>query len=44
MTYLIIRSTDYAWVNGVTFTGPCAFSMAHNYVLRNDWKYEVLQI
>lgn len=41
---LVVRSGEYAWVAGMTFTGPCAWSMAHNYILANGWKYEVLHV
>lgn len=41
---LIVRGHEYVWVAGKTFTGPWAWSLAHNYVLGRDWKYVVLPV
>lgn len=45
MIPLIVRSHEYAWVAGLTFHGPYAYSMAHNYVLqRFGLKYYTLTV
>lgn len=45
MIPLIVRSREYAWVAGRTFTGPYAFQLAHNYVLMQyGLKYHTITV